>query len=76
MRGLLLDFPYVLEFFLLSRAVCEEGKSVLKPKHAQEQHGITPVRSLRSSLACVYLVLHDVGLQQVHLLLQLAEALM
>lgn len=25
-RGLLYDFPYVLEFFLLSRAVCGEGR--------------------------------------------------
>lgn len=25
-RGLLFDFPYVLEFFLLSRAVCGEGE--------------------------------------------------
>lgn len=28
-RGLLFDFPYVLEFFLLSRAVCGEGKTAM-----------------------------------------------
>lgn len=60
-RGLLFDFPYVLEFFLLSRAFCEEEKPAafderLKTKAClrtanNKPHQMIPVRSLRSSSA-------------------------